>query len=158
MFDANFINPFLAATLNVLKVQAQVMAEPGKVQVNKPENAVKADISGVIGVVSNSFNGSVTICFPEATFLKVMSKMLGEEYTTLSPDITDGAAELTNMIFGQAKIVLNQKNYGVQMALPQILVGKEHSFIPKKNEVSVMVPFQTDCGELYILITTAERK
>jgi len=158
MFDANFINPFLAATLNVLKVQAQVMAEPGKVQVNKPETAVKADISGIIGVVCDAFKGSVTICFPEATFLKVMSKMLGEEYTTLTPDITDGAAELTNMIFGQAKVVLNQKNYGVQMALPQILVGKEHSFIPNKNEVSVMVPFQTDCGELYILITTAERK
>lgn len=158
MFDANFINPFLAATLNVLKVQAQVMAEPGKVQVNKPENAVKADISGIIGVVCDAFKGSITICFPEETFLKVMSKMLGEEYTTLTPDITDGAAELTNMIFGQAKVVLNQKNYGVQMALPQILVGKEHSFIPKKNEVSVMVPFQTDCGELYILITTAERK
>lgn len=158
MFDVNFINPFLAATLNVLKVQAQVMAEPGKIQLNKPENAVKADISGVIGIVSNAFNGSVSICFPEQTFLKVMSKMLGEEFTSLTPDITDGAAELTNMIFGQAKIVLNQKDYGVQMALPQILVGKEHCFIPKKNEVSVQVPFKTDCGEMFVIITTSEGK
>lgn len=158
MFDVNFINPFLGATLNVLKVQAQVTAEPGKPQVNKAETAVRTDISGVIGIISESFKGSVGICFPEATFLKVMSRMLGEEYKTLTPDITDGAAELTNMIFGQAKVVLNQKNYGIQMALPQILVGKEHALIPKTSEVSVMIPFKSDCGDFYVVITTFEGK
>lgn len=158
MFDVNFINPFLGATLNVLKIQAQVIAEPGKLQVNTTQNAIHADISGIIGVLSDSFKGSIGICFPEGTFLKVMSRMLGEEFTELSPDITDGAAELTNMIFGQAKVVLNEKNYGIQMALPQILVGKEHSLIPKTSEVSVAIPFKSDCGDFYVVITTSKGK
>jgi chemotaxis protein CheX len=156
MFDVNFINPFLGATLHVLKVQAQVVAEPGKLTVNKLENPLKSDICGVIDIKSENFKGRVAICFPQNTFLKVMSKMLGEEYSTLTPEITDGAAELANIIFGQAKITLNERGYGLQMSLPQMMAGNDHALRPKTNEKSVIVPFRSDVGEFFVVITTDE--
>jgi len=107
--DTEFINPFLNATMNVLQIQAGVDVVAGKVFRKQDTDRFYGDISGLIGIISDAFTGSVVISFPEETFLKVMSKMLGEEYTKIDQDIVDGAGEITNMIFGQAKIVLNEK-------------------------------------------------
>lgn len=155
MIDINFVNPFLAATLHVLKVQAQVEATPGKVYLKKDNpTTLSGDVSGVIGIVSETFNGTVVISFPEETFLKVMSNMLGEEYTELSKDILDGAGEITNMIFGQAKITLNERGYGIKIALPTVVSGKGHTMQgTTKNGPTVVIPFTSPAGSFFVEIT-----
>ena len=150
--DTDFINPFLTATLKVLEVQAQVKAQPGKIFMKEAKDHFKGDVSGIIGIVSESFNGSVVISFPESTFLKVMSSMLGEEYTEISKDIVDGTGEIINMIFGQAKIVLNEKGYGIKTALPSVVSGKDHSLNTVSKGPTVVVPFESNCGNFFIEI------
>lgn len=156
MIDINFINPFLGATLNVLKVQAGVTAEPGKVFAKKPGENVHGDVSGVIGIVSDSFNGSVIISFPEKTFLSVMSGMLGEEYKEITKDILDGAGEITNMIFGQAKVTLNERGYGVKVALPQVISGRNHSLSAMSKGPTVIIPFSSSAGDFFVEICLSE--
>lgn len=155
MLDADFVNPFLVATLHVLKVQASVNAEQGKIflkDAKSTEGNFVGDVSGVIGIVSDSFTGSVVISFPETTFLKVMSGMLGEEFTEMSKDILDGAGEITNMIFGQAKIVLNEKGYGIRTAIPSVVAGKNHVLTPLTKGPTVVVPFKSSAGDFFIEI------
>lgn len=156
MIDINFVNPFLAATLNVLKIQASVVATPGKVYLKKNDDALKGDVSGVIGIVSDTFNGSVVISFPEQTFLKVMSGMLGEEYTELSKDILDGAGEITNMIFGMAKVTLNERGYGIKIALPQVISGKGHSLSAMSKGPTVVIPFTSTAGDFFVEVSLSE--
>ncbi|MGE3609331.1 MAG: chemotaxis protein CheX [Bacteriovoracaceae bacterium] len=152
MLDTDFINPFLNATLHVLNVQASIKAEAGKIFLKKENEKFVGDISGVIGIVSESFNGSVVISFPEKTFLNVMSGMLGEEYTELNKEIIDGAGEITNMIFGQAKIVLNEKGYGIKTAIPSVVAGKDHSLLALTKGPVVVVPFKSSGGDFFIEI------
>lgn len=149
-FDIEFINPFLTATLHVLKVQAGINAEAGKIALKKAEELLVGDVSGIIGIVCDAFNGSVIISFPEKTFLKVMSGMLGEEYTELNKEILDGAGEITNMIFGQAKIVLNEKGYGIKMALPSVVSGKGHSMTTLAKGKVLVIPFTSDGGDFFV--------
>lgn len=156
MIDINFVNPFLAATLNVLKIQASVEATPGKVHLKKNDDALKGDVSGVIGIVSDTFNGSVVISFPEKTFLKVMSGMLGEEYTELTKDILDGAGEITNMIFGMAKVTLNERGYGIKIALPQVISGKGHSLSAMSKGPTVIIPFSSTAGDFFVEVSLSE--
>lgn len=155
MIDINFINPFLAATLHVLKVQASIEATPGKVYLKKDNTStLSGDVSGVIGIVSDTFNGSVVISFPEQTFLKVMSNMLGEEFTELSKDILDGAGEITNMIFGQAKVTLNDRGYGIKIALPTVVSGKGHTLQgTSKSGPTVVIPFTSPAGNFFVEIS-----
>jgi chemotaxis protein CheX len=150
--DIEFINPFLTAAMHVLKVQAQIDARAGQVQIKKATDMIYGDVSGVIGIVSDSFHGSVVITFPEATFLKIVSSMLGETFTEISKDILDGAGELTNMIFGQAKIVLNEKGYGIQTAIPSVISGKNHSLSAMTKGPVVVVPFESQAGNFYVEI------
>lgn len=156
MIDINFVNPFLGATLNVLKVQAGIEAEPGKISLKKAGEPLKGDVSGVIGIVSETFNGCVVISFPENTFLKVMSGMLGEDLTEMNQDIVDGAAEITNMIFGQSKVVLNERGYGINIALPQVVTGKGHSLQSMNKGPTVLIPFKSTAGEFFVEICLSE--
>lgn len=151
VLDTNFVNPFLAATLHVLKVQAGIEAIAQKIYL-KEEEKMLGDISGVIGIVSDSFNGSVVISFPEKTFLAVMSGMLGENYTEVSQEIIDGAGEITNMIFGQAKIVLNDQGYGIKTALPSVVTGKDHHLHGVTKGPVVIVPFTSGVGNFFVEI------
>lgn len=152
ILDTDFINPFLNATLHVLSVQASVQAQAGKIYLKKDGDKFQGDISGVIGIVSDTFTGSVVISFPEKTFLAIMSGMLGEEYKTLSQDLIDGAGELTNMIFGQSKVVLNEKGFGVKTAIPSVVSGKDHSLSPQTHGPIVVIPFTSSAGPFFVEI------
>ena len=151
MIDTIFIDAISAATLHVLKVQASIDAIPGKVFLKKDEHLL-GDVSGVIGLVSNKFTGNVIISFPEQTFLKVISSMLGEEYAELNNDIIDGAGEITNMIFGQVKSVLNEKGYGIKTAIPSVISGKGHSLSSLPNGSIIIVPFSSPAGDFFVEI------
>lgn len=153
--NTDFINPFLSATMHVLEVQAQTKTVPGKPFLKTETNQLLGDISGVIGLVSESFNGTVTITFPELTFLSIASKMFGETQTTLNKENQDVAGELTNIIFGQAKIELNNKGYGIKTALPSVVTGKDHSVTSVVKGLSIVVPFESDSGSFFVEITTS---
>lgn len=150
--DVNFINPFLLATLNVLEKQASTKAVQGQIYKKDPKEKFNGDISGVIGLVSEAFSGSVVISFPKDTFLKIMSRMLGEELTVINKDIEDGAGELTNIIFGQAKISLNEKGYGIKTAIPSVISGEGHSVLQMTDGPRVVIPFETDVGKFFVEI------
>lgn len=148
--DTEFINPFLNATLHVLKVQTGIEAIPQKIYLKNTNDSLTGDVSGIIAIVSDSFCGSVVISFPEKTFLGIMSGMLGETYTELNKDIIDGAGEITNMIFGQAKTVLNEKGYGIKIAIPSVITGKDHSLSAMTKGAVVVIPFSTSVGNFFI--------
>jgi len=156
IINVDFINPFLTATMHVLKIQASTESSPGSISMKEDKTKHMGDISGVIGLVSNAFSGSVVISFPQRTFLKIMSRMLGEEYTEINKDIQDGAAELTNMIFGQAKIALNEKGFGIHAAIPSVVTGQNHSVQSMADGPQVVVPFETDVGPFFIEICTTD--
>jgi chemotaxis protein CheX len=151
VLDVAFINPFLEATVTVLETQTMTLAKPGKLLTSKTRH-LSGEISGVISLESDAFIGTVAISFPAATFLKLIGRMLGEEYTEITKDIEDGAAEITNMIYGQAKVKLNEKGYALKTALPSVAAGTTHSVAILSQGPHVLVTFTTDVGEFFVEI------
>jgi len=150
--DVDFINPFIESTLKVLETQASTKAKVGTLYRASSNEKFHGDISGVIAVVSDGFTGTMVISFPSETFLKIMSRMLGEEQTETTKEIEDGAGELTNIIFGQTKIILNEKGYGIKTALPSVVTGQGHSIQQKTKGPRIVLPFETDIGPFFIEI------
>ena len=60
--DVNFINPFIVATLEVLKITANTEAKKDKVFV-KPTDSPSGDISAIVSMNSEQFHGSFAVCF-----------------------------------------------------------------------------------------------
>jgi chemotaxis protein CheX len=146
------IQPFIDGTLTTLQVQCHTPAQQMKSYIKGTKDPFSSDIAGMIGITSAEFNGSICLCFPEATFLAVMGGMLGEKYDKITPDLEDGAGELMNIIFGYGKRVLNQEGYTLEKALPSVIRGSSLQVRHMKPGPAVVIPFQTESGLFYIEI------
>ncbi len=152
-FDVNFINPFVTATQKVLNVQCSIATTPQKPFLKKPTDPMLlGDLSGIIGITSETFNGTLAISFPEKIFLKLASGMLGQTYTAITPEIVDLAGELSNIILGQSKIELNTLGYKIQQAIPSCVWGKDHQIKHFGAGACIVIPFETADGVFHIEI------
>ncbi len=150
--DVNFINPFIDGTIETLKVQCSIQTHAGKPYLKGPKSEFKVDITAVIGLTSTAFRGSVAICFPERVFLNIMEKLLGEKQTAITSELEDGASELMNIIFGQAKKVLNEKNYAIDRAIPTVVRGSDLTVRHFTPSPTIVIPFESDAGNFHIEI------
>jgi chemotaxis protein CheX len=147
----DFINTFIDATVHVLKIQVEIEARPGPIFLKRPDQVVLGDITGIVGIAARTFNGVLAISIPEKTFLKILSKMLSEDVFKVDSDNIDGAAELTNMIFGHAKISLNEKGLGIKPSIPKSYLCTEAP-PPFALGPMIVVPFSTEHGDFFVEI------
>ncbi len=121
----DFLSPFVAATETTLLdlCKSKVHATRILTKTTLPKDSAR--FAAVIGITSPTIQGSMSVHFPEAVFLSLMNRMLGESMTQIEPGLEDGAAEITNIIFGNAKTKLNELDFQIQMALPTLLREKE---------------------------------
>jgi len=152
--DVNFFKPFIDGTRNTLKIQCglDIIHDKPFIKGSKPQPDFQ--IAGVIGITSNAFTGTITICFPAKVYLKIMSNMLGEECKEITKDLQDGAAELMNIIFGSAKVILNQQGYSIQKAIPTVICGTHLSTTHMGSGTVMVLPFKMEEGEFHIEIVT----
>ena len=155
-FDVNFINPFLNATQKVFKVQCFTECKALKPSLKKAgDPLLLGDISGIISISSETFNGTLAISLSENVFVNIASKMLGEEIKAIDEQNVDLVGELANIILGQAKIELASLGYGIQMALPSCVWGKDHKIKHFGGGVCVVIPMETEFGIFYSEVMTS---
>jgi CheY-specific phosphatase CheX len=113
------------------------------------KNEKAYDLEGHIKLQSDLFNGIFYVCFSTETYLKIVKHVLMEEAETINPTNIDFVAEIVNMIYGQAKIALNQAGHNFKKVIPEFTLNppKIHS----TNFVTV-VPIDTEIGTIDIKI------
>ncbi len=146
--DAKIINPFINATTNVLETMAFTKSEAGKPFI-KEDCTAKGDITGVIGITGEK-NGTISVTFDQASILKIVSNMFGEDITEINSDIADAVGELTNMISGQARKELEEIGKVFHAAIPSVITGKNHTIVHMSNGPKIAIPFKTDDGNFTI--------
>jgi chemotaxis protein CheX len=146
--NVEYINPFLRATVNVLKTMAFTEATPGKPYIKKDQVA-GGDVSGIIGITGET-EGSLSISFTEACICNVVSNMFGEEITKLDPEVEDAVGEITNMISGDARRELAEKGFVLKGAIPSVVSGKNHHVRHLAKGASVAIPFTTAAGSFVV--------
>lgn len=152
--DVKFINAFLEGTVNVLKTMAFVEPKSGTPYVKK-DSVASGDISGIIGL-TGSVKGSLALSFSEASILKIVSNMLGEEIATLNHDINDAVGEITNMISGVARKILENDGLNITAAIPTVVAGRNHSILHVLGGPSIIIPFSIEAGPFVVDICLTE--
>jgi len=98
--EAEYVNPFLEATVSVLKTMASLEVVPGKPFIKK-ESSACGDVSGIVGITGET-EGSLCITFSRGCILQVVSTWFGEEAKEINDEVKDAVGELTNMISGDS--------------------------------------------------------
>jgi chemotaxis protein CheX len=142
--DVKYINPFLSATVNVLKTMAFVDIQPGRPYLKK-DHVATGDVSGIIGLTGEAV-GSLSVTFNFELIQLIMRQMLGEEVTEVTNDVRDAAGELTNMISGDARRMLQQEGLSLSAAIPTIVAGKDHTIKHVVNGPIIVIPFESEGG------------
>ena len=147
--NVEFINPFLESTAKVIETMAFTKVTPGKPGV-KQGNKTWGVVSGIIGLAGEKATGNLILSFDEPSILGIVSSMLGEEFSSISPDVVDAVGEITNMVSGSAKAMLNEKGFVFDMATPLMIVGQDMELSQLSKEPVIAVPFRTEKGKFVV--------
>jgi chemotaxis protein CheX len=154
--DLVIVNTFIESVLEVLKTMAGVQSKKEALFI-RGNDLPSGDISALISVVTPLQKGSMAISFEEKCFLYVLSALLPhEKHAEITPENGDAAAELCNQIFGITKRRLNELGWEISPAIPNVILGKNHSIQHKANGPCIAVRFSTPAG--YFTVETALQK
>lgn len=149
--NVEFINPFLSATLGVLKTMAFTEVTPGKPFLKK-DKISRGDVSGVVGITGPP-NGSMSLTFSKACIVEIVSNMLGEAFQEVNDDIKDAVGELSNMISGTARNELGNKGYSFKTSIPTVVSGPGHEIRHMCKAPTIAIPFNTKAGPFVVEIS-----
>lgn len=141
---AEVINPFLEATVSVLKTMASTDPIPGKPYIKKGTSAI-GDVSGVVGITGDT-EGSLCITFTRECILFIISRMPGEDQKEINDEVKDAVGELTNMISGDSRRRLEEIGHHFLGTIPSVISGYGHEIKHITKGPILSIPFNTQAG------------
>ena len=136
---AEYVNPFLEATVSVLKTMASLEVVPGRPFIKKDSSAC-GDVSGIVGITGET-EGSLCITFSRDCILQVVTKWFGEEAKEINDDVKDAVGELTNMISGDSRRRLQEVGFTFHGSVPSVISGPGHEVKHITRSPILSIPF-----------------
>ena len=146
---AEFINPFLKASINLFQEYLGFKAESGKPYLRTDPQDLD-EVSAIIGLAGDT-RGAVVLSFSRETAIKIVSKMEGKEYRLLGNEVLDGVGELVNIIAGNAKQDL--LGFRIEISLPGVITGKSYKIRWPEGIPVVAIPFTTEVGPFSVNVS-----
>lgn len=149
--EAKFINPVLTSMVNVLSTMAQMVPKPGRPSL-KTDDSAPGVVTGLIAMEGAQARGSLAISFPKAVILDIVKRMLREEKTEVDDMARDLTGEISNMVMGGAKGLLEEDGYHFGLSLPTVLFGEGHTIHHGVDGPRILLPFVAEPGEFFVEI------
>ena len=147
---SNLLMPFVDGLRVVLGTMCDSEIQAGKPFVKGTVETPNIDIASYISLAGTKLTGAIVLKFPEKTYLGLVSKMLGENFDQINSEISDGAGEIINQIYGHGKTILNQQGFDLERSLPKVLLGQNINVSIYSSSPVIVMPIQTPSGELFM--------
>lgn len=153
-----YLNPFILATRNVLETMAKTPVEAQKPHL-KENKGTFGDVTGIIGMASETVEGNMVISFTAPCILSIVAKMLMEPpKPAIDHDVIDAVGELTNMICGGAKANLSKIGLNFNLATPTMVHGQGVEIYSPPTAPIVVIPFKTESGDFVLEASLGDRR
>lgn len=154
LLDKKLINAFIDGVIKTHSTIASTKISTGEAAV-EPKFTPKGEIAGLVGMIAGTMKGTMSISYDKTAILSIYENMLGEKHTEVNEAVSDCVGELTNMIYGSAKTILNQMGYAFEMAIPSVVKGtitisKHH------NGATLVLPFKLENGSCFYVDITVQ--
>jgi chemotaxis protein CheX len=137
--EAKYLNPFMEAASNALEVMAGISMTRGTPSVQKKFQSL-ADVSGVIGFAGD-VKGAVVLSFPMELAQTVYKALTMDDQDGDTDALADTVGELANMVAGGAKKPLSEMGVNIQISVPSVVAGKDHTITISSSGPCLVVPF-----------------
>jgi chemotaxis protein CheX len=147
-----YINPFIVSVQEMFSTMLGIEVSHGKIGVVTTEAQVHA-VTALIGL-SGSAKGTVALCLPTNTAVSIVNRLLGTDSTAMDDTVTDGIAEVVNIMAGSAKAALSvSANSVIELSLPTVVRGGDYTVKGPSNAMWLEVPFKSELGEFSLRVT-----
>jgi len=149
---AEHINPFIESVYELFNTMLQGKVERGPIGVSSGNDSTR-DIMAIIGI-SGPTRGTIALGFPALTALSMVGRILGAPVQAIDETVSDGVAEIVNIVAGSAKAKLNTNaDKPLDLSLPTVVYGDKYDVQYPSKAVWLEVPFTSDLGEFNLRVT-----
>ena len=149
-----YVNSFIKATFEIIKMAAQIELKTGKpfVQVN-PFHATEVII--VVGI-TGEIRGQAMISIPGSMAKHIASNMMmGMPVDELDDMAKSALQELGNMIMGNAATLLYNEGVKIDITPPTLMLGSNIEISGSSLRI-IGIPLTSDEGQLVLNVATED--
>jgi len=146
--DEQLSKDISTAVSDALLTTFGVTVVPGDFEMGEGMVSLVGDVSGVIGLVQEELEGTLTLCMTFESVRDILPKIVGHAVPVTHEMTVDAVGEITNMIFGQIKTELNKRGHGLKLGIPSVVTGRGHFVSQFHRGKYMIIPFYLD-GQLF---------
>lgn len=151
---AEYINPFVKASIDILTQMTQIDFQVGKPTL-KGSPCSAHNIVILIGITGD-IKGQAMLSFDEGMALYIVSRMMGGMEVTALDEISKSAlSELGNMILGNSATLLYNTGVKVDITPPTLMMGNNLSISTDQMQ-TICVPIETEGKRIELNIFVKE--
>jgi chemotaxis protein CheX len=143
-----------AATGEVFTTMLNLSVTPGEVFVEKEEAVPSSGVVSLIGL-AGSWVGSGSLACSAGCATKIASALLMASYEGINEEVLDAVAEVTNMIIGNVKTVLETRLGAMGLSTPTVIYGRNFQTRSSGNQEWTVVPFSLDDERMCVQVCIA---
>jgi chemotaxis protein CheX len=149
-----WINPFIESVYSLCRTMLNCTVERGQLAIANRSEPPGGDITALIGL-SGPARGTVALSFPVGTAHAMVGRLLSLGQDDVNEAVSDGVAELVNIVAGSAKAKFsNGKGSDViNLGLPTVIHGGSESIEYPSHSTWLDVPFASDLGPFKMRVT-----
>jgi len=156
--DDSLAREITLAVTAAMETTFAVTVTSGQAEVSRGMVALLGDVSGVIALVQDGLEGTMTLCLTFETVKDLLPRIIGNAVSVTHEMTTDAVGEITNMIFGQIKTQLNGRGYGLKLGIPSVVTGRGHFVSQFHRGPYMIVPFYLDGQMFQVHVALYERQ
>jgi len=134
----------ISAVCKAMETTFNIKVTAGEPEVGRGVVSLIGDVSGVIALVQEGHEGTMTLCMTFETINDILPRVVGSSVSVTHEMTVDAVGEMTNMIFGQIKTELNNYGHGLKLGIPSVVTGKGHFVSQFHRGLYMIVPFYID--------------
>jgi chemotaxis protein CheX len=143
-----------SATDEVFSTMLNLKLEPGEGYVEKEEKIPASGVVSLIGLAGPWVGTGSVSCTAEFA-CRIAGRMLMTEYPAICEDVLDAVAEITNMIIGNVKTMLENRLGGMGLSTPTVIYGRNFQTRSARNQEWTVVPFTWDGDQMCVQVCIA---
>jgi len=145
------VNAAGGAVEEVFGMMIGLAATPGVVYTGEASSGEAEGIVTLIGL-AGPWIGAASIGCSSELACKLSSSMLMEEFSTINKEVLDAMAEITNMVFGNVKTVLEEHLGPLGLSIPTVVFGRNFSTNRPGHQVWSVIPYQVESEKMDVKI------
>jgi chemotaxis protein CheX len=153
MTNVKFLNPFIDAAAEVLKIECSLEALKGNITLQKL-SLTADEITAMVSLIGQ-VQGVVLYGLSTMTAKNLVSRVMGQEFLEFDNLAQSGIAELGNVITGRATVRLSEAGYVSNISPPTLIVGQGVT-ISTLDFGRIVVPLHTEAGDITVHLALRE--